>query len=106
MCVYCVFLRIMPCCFLRYLPFVCHFGCICKSNLEQVEDLLAQVQLKVCVVGARHVVDEHQAVPLGLKAVEKTETWVFMFIYYTGQETTNLCRQVHIFSNTVARQHV
>lgn len=39
------------------------------SNLEQIEDLLAQVQLKVRVVGARHVVDEHQAVPLGLKAV-------------------------------------
>lgn len=37
-------------------------------NLEQVEDLLAEVQLKVCVVGARHVIDEHQAVPLSLKA--------------------------------------
>lgn len=43
--------------------------CICSSNLEQVQDLLAQVQLKVCVVGACHVVDEHQAIPLGLKAV-------------------------------------
>lgn len=48
--------------------------CVCKtqrcnSNLEQVEDLLAQVQLKVCVVGACHVVDEHQAIPLGLEAV-------------------------------------
>lgn len=43
----------------------------CKSNLEQVQDLLAQVQLKVCVVGARHVIDEHQAIPLGLKAVGK-----------------------------------
>lgn len=41
----------------------------CGSNLEQIEDLLAQVQLEVRVVGTRHVVDEHQAVPLGLKAV-------------------------------------
>lgn len=40
----------------------------CNSNLKQVEDLLAQIQLKVCVVGAGHVVDEHQAIPLGLKA--------------------------------------
>lgn len=40
------------------------------SNLEQIEDLLAQVQLEVGVVGARHVVDEDQAVPLGLKAVD------------------------------------
>lgn len=50
--------------------------CKCKmqhrnSNLEQVEDLLAQIQLKVCVVGACHVVDEHQAIPLGLKAAGK-----------------------------------
>lgn len=42
-----------------------------NSHLEQVEDLFAQVQLKVCVVGTRHVVDEHQAIPLGLKAVGK-----------------------------------
>lgn len=42
----------------------------CGSNLEKIEDLLAQVQLKVGVVGARHVVDEHQAVPLGLKAAD------------------------------------
>ena len=48
---------------------------MCDPNLEQVEDLLAQVQLKVCVVGACHVVNEHQAVPLGLKAAgKKTET--------------------------------
>lgn len=44
------------------------------SDLEQVEDLLAQVQLKVGVVGARHVVDEHQAVPLRLKAAENEWT--------------------------------
>lgn len=48
--------------------------CTFDSNLQQVEDLLAQVQLKVCVVGARHVVNEHQAVPLRLKAVEETQT--------------------------------
>jgi len=42
------------------------------ADLEQVEDLLAEVQLKVGVVGARHVVDEHQAIPLGLKAVGDT----------------------------------
>lgn len=46
----------------------------CNSNLEQVEDLLAQVQLKVCVVGACHVVDEHQAIPLSLKAVGKRKS--------------------------------
>lgn len=44
------------------------------SNLEQIEDLLAQVQLEVGVVGARHVVDEDQAVPLGLKAVDNQGT--------------------------------
>lgn len=51
----------------------CVYLHICDSNLEQVEDLLAQVQLKVCVVRACHVVDEHQAVPLGLKAVKKEQ---------------------------------
>lgn len=40
----------------------------CESHLEQVEDLLAEVQFKVGVVGSGHVVDEHQAVPLSLKA--------------------------------------
>lgn len=41
-------------------------------HLEQVEDLLAEVQFKVGVVGTGHVIDEHQAVPLSLKAVAKT----------------------------------
>ena len=41
------------------------------ADLEQVEDLLAEVQLEVCVVGACHVVNEHQAVPLGLEAEKK-----------------------------------
>ncbi len=68
----------------------------CNSNLEQVEDLLAQVQLKVCVVGACHVVDEHQAIPLGLKAVSKQKLGLlsqrFGYLNQTGQVTTNLCK--------------
>lgn len=56
----------------------------CISNLEQVEDLLAKVQLKVCVVGSCHVIDEHQAIPLGLKAVGKKNrdvqgSYIFFF---------------------------
>lgn len=43
-----------------------HWG----TDLEQVQDLLAQVQLEVCVVGSCHVVDEHQAIPLGLKTAD------------------------------------
>lgn len=50
----------------------------CNSNLEQVENLLAEVQFKVCVVGSCHVVDEHQAVPLGLEAVgEQKSIYIF-----------------------------
>lgn len=49
-------------------------------NLEQVENLLAEVQFKVCVVGSCHVVDEHQAVPLGLKA-ERSQTEVDIFCF-------------------------
>lgn len=45
----------------------------CYLHLEQVKDLLAEVQLKVGVVGTGHVIDEHQAVPLGLKAAAKTK---------------------------------
>lgn len=51
----------------------------CSSNLEQVENLLAEVQFKVCVVGSCHVVDEHQAVPLGLEA-ERSQTEVNIFV--------------------------
>lgn len=41
------------------------------SNLEQVEDLLTQVQLEVGVVGAGHVVDEDQSVPLCLETATR-----------------------------------
>lgn len=44
----------------------------CSLHLEQVEDLLAEVQFKVGVVGTGHVIDEHQAVPLSLKTAAKT----------------------------------
>lgn len=44
-----------------------------KSNLKQVKNLLAQVQLKVRVVGSCHVVDKHQAIPLCLKAVKNNK---------------------------------
>lgn len=52
----------------------------CSSNLEQVENLLAEVQFKVCVVGSCHVVNEHQAVPLGLEAVGETEVNIFFLL--------------------------
>lgn len=53
----------------------------CSSNLEQVENLLAEVQFKVCVVGSCHVVDEHQAVPLGLEA-ERSQTEVNIYLFF------------------------
>lgn len=61
------------------------YGCKmqhCSSNLEQVENLLAEVQFKVCVVGSCHVVDEHQAVSLGLEAVGEQKSIFFSFKRY------------------------
>lgn len=51
-----------------------HAAVRCYSHLEQVEDLLAEVQFKVGVVGTGHVIDEHQAVPLSLKTAAKTNS--------------------------------
>lgn len=73
------------------------------SHLKQVEDLLTQVQLKVCVVGACHVVDKHQAIPLSLKAVSKQRGRVLLqWCAYIN--TSNMGNK--LTSSIVNRQHV
>lgn len=75
-------------------------------NLEQVENLLAEVQLKVCVVGACHVIDEHQAIPLSLEAVTQKQKGKIQFLISSlGHLTTTLCCQVELIPHTADKRH-